>query len=75
MSNLDLITQLSKQLETCLSKDKFLLKRQLDSLRRNKKAEPSAFESLRNRIEKSVAHFEKRHASFPIKLSRFTCYG
>ena len=65
MSNLDLITQLSKQLETCLSKDKSLLKRQLDSLRRNKKAELSAFEGLRNRIEKSVAGFEKRRASFP----------
>ncbi len=65
MSNLDLITQLSKQLETCLSKDKSLLKRQLDSLRRNKKTDVSGFESLRNRIEKSVAHFEKRRASFP----------
>ena len=61
----DLISQLSKQLETCLSKDKSLLKRQLDSLRRNKKAELSAFEGLRNRIEKSVSGFEKRRASFP----------
>jgi ATP-dependent helicase HrpA len=65
MSNHDLITQFSKQLHSCLSKDKHLLKRQLDNLRRNKKATPQDFEKLQSRIEKSVAGFEKRRASFP----------
>ena len=53
----DLISQFSKQLQSCLAKDKHLLKRQLDSLRRNKKSMPQDFEKLQNRIEKSVAGF------------------
>ena len=61
----DLITQLSKQLPFCLAKDRHGLKRQLDALRRNKKAELSAFDTLRSRIEKSSAQYEKRRASFP----------
>ena len=66
MSNFDLISQFSNQLQFCLAKDRHLLKRQLDSLRRNKKAEMSAFDALRGRIEKSVANYEKRRASFPV---------
>ena len=62
----DLISQLSTQLQTCLAKDRHVLKRQLDSLRRNKKATPQDFEKLQSRIEKSVAGFEKRRASFPV---------
>lgn len=65
MSNHDLITQFSKQLKTCLAKDRHVLKRQLDNLRRNKKASEADFEKLSARIEKSVASYEKRRASIP----------
>ena len=61
----DLITQLSKQLPFCLAKDRHGLKRQLDALRRNKKAELSAFDMLRRRVDTSSAQYEKRRASFP----------
>jgi len=66
MSNHDLIAQLSKQLHSCLAKDRHVLKRQLDNLRRNKKATESDFEKLRSRFEKSIAGFEKRRASIPV---------
>ena len=66
MSNHNLISQLSKQFQFCLAKDKHVLKRQLDSLRRNKKATEADFEKCRAKIEKSVAGFEKRRASIPI---------
>ncbi|MCX7076322.1 MAG: ATP-dependent RNA helicase HrpA, partial [Methylococcales bacterium] len=61
----DLITQISKQLPFCLAKDRHGLKRQLDALRRNKKAELSAFDMLRRRVDTSSAQYEKRRASFP----------
>ncbi len=61
----DLITQLSKQLPFCLAKDRHGLKRQLDALRRNKKAELSAFHTLRSRVEKSSGQYEQRRASCP----------
>ncbi|MFA5982777.1 MAG: ATP-dependent RNA helicase HrpA [Methylococcaceae bacterium] len=68
MSNLDLIKQLSTELANCLNLDRHALKRQLDRLRseyQKGKQPGEQFNQLKNRIERSVALYQKRLASIP----------